>query len=490
MSAATIADRRVHPLTIGLRVLRDLPRTVLAGPAVLAFMSDIGLWRAFALAGLIALVMLFFTWLGWSRFRYGIGERELVIESGILHRNRRTIPFESIQDVDIEQKLLERLVGLFRLRVETGGGGKDEGLIDSVRIEEAERLRGAIRAGKSKVPPATDGAPAESRVLFAMGLPRVFLAGLFNFSLVFLAGLFAFLQTFDRLLPFDIYDPARWIGLVDRALPQRFAFQAVAAVLLMALVLGVVAGMLGTLAREFGFRLTAEPGRLRRVRGMFTRSEAALSLRRLQVALLRSGPMRRAFGFSELFFQSLGAGTDGGGRQSAAPLARDAEIDPILAETGRFRRPEPGSLAVVSRWHSARNLVKLVPVATILIMGVAFRPAFYPALVLIPLLAGAAILARRHHRFGLDDGLLFVARGVWRRRLWIVPARHVQGLALVRSPLQRTLGLATLAVDTAGARATGGPAIVDLRLDSAEALARAVMRARSQVSGKKSGTER
>jgi membrane protein YdbS with pleckstrin-like domain len=274
----TIADRRVHPATILLRFLKEAPSTLLALPAGVAILSRGDLYRALAVAAVAGVVFLFFNWLAWRRFRYGVGAREIVIESGILHRNRRSIPFDRVQDVDIERALLARLFGLAKVRIETGAGGKDEGLLDSVTVAEADRLRAAVRAWHAETRPAA-GADAgaaevpeaahrpEGRLLFAMDLRRVMLFGLFSFSLVYIASLFAFLQTFDRVLPFDIYDPARWIGLVETKLPARLTFAALGFVLFLAVVLGVVAGVLRTVARDYGYRLVAEGGRFRRERG-------------------------------------------------------------------------------------------------------------------------------------------------------------------------------------------------------------------------------
>ena len=98
-----------------------------------------------------------------------------------------------------------------------------------------------------------------------MKLPRLLLFGVFNFSLIYIAGLFALLQAFDdvlaRWLGFDIYDPARWLGLFGERLPDRFTAGAIAAVLGLAVLLGVVAGVARTVARDFGYRLALEGGR-------------------------------------------------------------------------------------------------------------------------------------------------------------------------------------------------------------------------------------
>jgi putative membrane protein len=486
-----------------LRLVREAPSVVFGLPAALAIFSDAGISRAIMAAAAIATVILVVNALSWWSFRYGVGEREIVIESGILTRNRRSIPFERVQDVDIERALLARVFGLAKVRVETGAGGKDEGVLDSVTVAEADRLRASVRAWHGQAPALAaeiEGAAApaivvpevQGRLLFAMDMRRVLIFGLFSFSLVYIASLFALLQTFDKTLPFDIYDPARWIGLVEHRLPSRFTAAAIGFVLFLAILLGVFAGILRTLARDHGYRLSVEGNRFRRERGLFTRTEAVIAKKRVQLALVSSGPIRGLFGWSGLSFQTLGAASDASGMQAAAPFARRDEIEPVLAEAGRLRLPPPPELAMVSSRHIIRALLGSVAPAlvAILIAGVFFTPALF-ALALLPLLGGAAALQRRFHRYALDGALLFISRGVWRQQLWIVPVENVQALSVARSWLQRRLGLATLSVDTAGAPQMRGARIVDLRVELAEGLsAQLAERRRAYASGRKSGTDR
>jgi putative membrane protein len=500
VSEEPVADRRIHPATIALRFIREAPQTLLALPAGVAVLSKGNLTRALIVAAVAGAIFLFFNFLAWSRFRYGVGAREIVIESGILHRNRRIIPFDRIQDVDIERALLARVFGLAKVKIETGAGGKDEGVIDSVSMAEAGRLREAVRAWREAQggdSAAADGAAAqapapEGRLLFSMDMPRLLRFGLFNFSLVYLAALFALLQTFDGWLPFDIYDPGRWIGIVEERLPQRFTIGAIAAVLFVAVLLGVVAGVVRTIAADYRYRLALEGDRFRRERGLFTRSEAVIARTRVQLAHVGTGPVRQALGWAGLSFQTLGAGSGGSGLQPAAPFARREEIEPILAEAGAFRLPPPPELQMVSRRHVLRGLgVNVLPlVVGVGIAGLFFRPALL-LLALAPPLALAAALGRRFHRYALDGDLLFVATGIWRRQLWIVPVASAQALSVARGIVQRRLGLATLSIDTAGAAIINAPRIVDLRLETARELAAEIAeRRRAYSSGRKSGTDK
>ena len=56
----------------------------------------------------------------WWRFTR-VGENEIRIDSGIFSRTHRSIPFDRVLDVDIIQGPVARLLGLARVKFETGG---------------------------------------------------------------------------------------------------------------------------------------------------------------------------------------------------------------------------------------------------------------------------------------------------------------------------------------------------------------------------------
>ena len=477
MSETSVADRRLHPGTVALRIAKNLPSTVLGIPAALAVATDIGIGRVLTAAGIASVLLAFFSWLSWRTFRFGIGAHEVVIETGLLSRNRRTIPVARIHDIDIERGPLERLFGLAKVRIETGGAAKDEGLLDSLGLADAEALRTAIRAGRAGESASRD---VEARPpLFAMSVGRVLVSGLFNFSLVWIAALFGLLQSFDDWLPFDLYDWGRWIGLAERQ-AGRFTPGMIAAALLLAGLLGVLTGIARTLGRDFGYRLTAEPKGLRRERGLFTRTEAVIPKRRIQLAVVEAGLVRRTLGWRALSFQTVGAGGEESGRQSASPLATPDEVAAVLAEVEGLRQPDAAELVRVSRRHVTKALIALFGLLLPVILVAGFiRVEAFLLLLAFPLLALESILARRSHRYAIAGGLLFVQRGFVDRKLWIAPLAKVQSVSVMRSWLQRRLGLSTLVVDTAGAPALGGVRIIDLPAGDAGDLADSLARYRS-----------
>jgi putative membrane protein len=462
-----VADRRLHWASFGIGFVRNVPQFVVGLPAFVGFASDAGLGLTLMLVGAGLAVALGGALLSWLRFRYGVGEADVVIESGVLNRQRRIIPFERVQDIEIEQGLLARLFGVVTVRIETGGGRKDEGRLEAVARAEAHRLRDIIRTRG-----AADEAPTEEReaLLFSMPLPRLLLAGLFNFSLLFLAAIGVVL---DNLQPFL---KARGIGLRElfglaEGVSGRVTVAASLLLVALLVLLGVATGIVRTVMRDYGFRLWRARAGLRRKRGLFTRSEVVIPIRRIQVALIRSGLVTRFLGWFALEYQTLSADVAKSGHQAAAPFARMAEIVPILAETGHADLPAEEEYVRVSRRAVARRsvhlLLPLVPVS--IALSVAFRFGWL-VLPLFPLAVAMAVLHWKRHRYAVTERALVVVNGFMEQRLWVVPYERVQTIGVERGWLQRRLGLATLGIDTAGAGILRAPTISDLDEETAEAL--------------------
>lgn len=483
MSEAAPEPRRLHKATLLVRWLRISPQAAAGVVAASVGLGRAGLGPILLVILAAALVGAGFAFAIWWRFRYTVRSGEIAIESGLFHRQRRVIPYDRVQDIAIERRLLARLFGTARVRIETGGSAADEGDLDMIGLDDALALRDHIRRARRDEPgaeaPAEPAAAAdEEPLLFAMDAGRLVFSGLFNFSLVFLAAIFAALQYFDDFGFIDLADLAR----AERADATAWAIGAVGlratlGLIALLLALGLVAGVARTVARDFGFRLTRAEAGLRRRRGLFTLTEVVIPLRRTQVALIESGAVARLLGWYRLSFQTLGADPKEGGVQVAAPFARTEELAPILAEA-RFPEPPPrASFAHVPRrallrWAGQYLAVGAIAAAAALLVEPRIGIAAFALLVAAVL----ALLRWRKHAYALDERALFVSSGLLRRRLWVIPFEKAQTIHVSRGPLQRALATATLLVDTAGASLVRAPEIVDLDSKEAERLADELLR--------------
>ena len=474
------APERLHPLFLLTGLGRGL-RQMVGGYAAIGYLAATGNLRTAVIMFLaIAVLMVVGVFLTWRRFEYRVGANEIRIDSGILSRTHRSIPFDRIQDVDISQGPVARLLGLARVKFETGGSAgadKDDGALIAIALDRAEALQRQVRARRG---PAADltaaAAPAVAAPLFAMDLRRVLLAGLFNFSLAVIAGLFGATQTVGDALGFDVFKRRFWRDLLDAGSPIAdliLAHQLIAAlagtVLLIAT--GVATGVGRTVLRDYRFRLDRTATSLRRRRGLLTLTDVALPVARVQAAIIGSGPLRDRFGWSDLKLQSLARDEGGKGDYLVAPLARESEIDAIMAEAGW--RPVDRSVEW-QRVSPAYAWGFTVPVALLLV------PAMFALLVMpwigLPALAAIAGLIAtrwlgwRRYRYAIDRDRLLVRSGWWKRRTVILPFASIQSIDLTDSIISRRYGCADLAIGVASGGGYSGHGVPALPRATAQAL--------------------
>ncbi|WAT17273.1 PH domain-containing protein [Aurantiacibacter sp. MUD11] len=495
--------QRVNPLSMAVQLVRLGFQAII--PAAFVLWGSASDADKFDMAGpIIGLVVLliiavvgFRTWLGWVRLRYRVGENDVRVEQGILSRQARSVPYERIQDVSLEQKIVPRLLGLVEVRFETGAGGKDELKLAYVSEAEGEKLRERVRAlvegeeAKPLAAAATDQPPAEvpaasgGRQLFAMDPKRLVTFGLFNFSLVIFAVLLGALQQFEFLLPFDLWgyvesffeteglsEAGSYVSTLDTWARVAAILYAVFAVVLV----GIASGVVKTLVQDWDFLLERTPKGFRRRRGLLTKTDVVMPVHRVQALVVKTGIIRRRFGWHGLSFVSL-AQDSGSANHDVAPFAKMEEIAPIAAEAGftlpdeseDWRRPSPnyyfdrGVLAglfvtligIVAFTAAASGAGGFVP-------GLAVIAVAVPALV--ALLGAREIYRWRYDRHALDPQQVISRKGWLAPRTQVASRVKLHSVEITQGPLGRWRGYCNLVFGMAGGRfAFRGLSLADAR---------------------------
>jgi putative membrane protein len=479
---------RTHPLGLIIVFITGLPQLIF--PVVVLLFgtarSNKGTPYTLYIIAIALGISLLFRWIAWMRFRFHLDEDDIRIEQGVINRTVRSIPYDRIQDVSIEQKLLAQVFNVGEVKFETGGGEGEDAKLSFVSMERAEALRATIRARKADHVNVAESAEAgfvrEARPLFAMDTNRLVTLGLYSFSLVIFAVLGGLAQQFDFLLPFDVWDFKHWIGMAEdrgvsidgvsngaRIIGALFALIAL-------ITLGFATGVIRTVLKEYGFRLDRNERGFRRRRGLLTKTDVVMPVNRVQAANIVTGPIRKRRGWHALKFVSLAQDSKDESDYMAAPLAKLDEIWPIAAEAGIM---PPSAETHFQRGRIRWWMVHLIPVIPVILVAMAAVVVFAEApvarsllLLFVPLgllLTGA--LEWRKFQFAEDASRLYVRRGWWRQQLTIQPQVRVQSAEISQGPLARLAGLVTLHLGIAG----GSLQLVAIPRETAEAIRDRVM---------------
>lgn len=105
------------------------------------------------------LILLLTSLFVYNNFSYEISEDGLKIESGVIHKRQVSLPYEQIQNVNIERTMLDRIFGFARISIETAGSAtgapidtgvlksKSEAYIPGLHIDQAKKVHDLLIDG-------------------------------------------------------------------------------------------------------------------------------------------------------------------------------------------------------------------------------------------------------------------------------------------------------------------------------------------------------
>lgn len=475
------------PFAQGAPLLLALTITAVAGGHIKGLSIRLG-----AEVGLLVVLGL----VRWLRFGYRVVDGRLETRSGLLARQSKAINVDRIRGVEIEAKLVHRLVGVCALQVEHPGAaggrhgrnrsGRDH--IDAISRAEGARLRAvllhqratAVRASGSAAqlpwapsaqrPPAhapeAERPPLTDQTLFRLPTGWLFYA---PFSLrmlvvgpVALGGSIGYLQD-ARIDPGSVAASfARGTGWL-LTLP-------------LALVFMVVLAVGGGAFAYWGWTVTARADDLVITRGLLTRRTTAIERRRLRGVVLREPLLGRPAHAASLSVELSGVtGTSEAGLIPLGPVDALTRFGrEFVAECTVELQPHPLGARRRRRLRAAVPALVLSATAIVVLFSSASVGIVVSAVAVVAGVAGQLWAQESYRALGhaLDDRVVTARHGVLERRTQTVDRRFPIGLRVRQSLFARRAGVATVDVALVS---RGHTRISDMAADEVEALSRAVL---------------
>jgi putative membrane protein len=456
--------RRLHPASVVLGVnLRQLIQAFLFPAAATFAAGGRTMLVALILVGIIGLIARV---LSWQRFHYSFDGEVLRVSEGVLSRNHRALDVARIQQVEIDRSLVQRLLGLAALRVETAGSSSEvEVELRVVPEPDALALRTAVRESKRQV---TGTAPAgngdgdqepPTQVVLRVPLRHVVLGAVTGVRLLVfpavIAGAFQFLgqatdEWVDEAIAFLLEEGVVAPGGGMPGLTLGTGLLLAGVVLALSLITAVVVGIL----RDARFRIERIDDDLHVSRGLLSTRDSVLPLRRIQLVQVQRNWIRRPLGYGSVRILSAGGSGDAD-RRVTVPLLPDADVPALLRQvypgidgapelTGH---PRPAVRRAIFRWLRS---VSYPLVAVWLIPWPLLEAARLPSLALLPLAVVLGIVEYRHLAHGVGERLVASRQGALSVTTSLAPLVKVQAVSTRANYFQRRLGLATVQAHVAG----------------------------------------
>lgn len=467
----------VHPVQEILRLLPVLAVSVIVGSS-----SGNHGW-GLAVAGLLVVVGV----LRWFTTTYRIGPAHVELRRGLLQRQVLSIPRSRIRSVDVDRRVMHRLLGLASVRIGTGqatSGGRDRNRfeLDGLAIGAVPALREALLSGHPVPDGRPDKAPAAAPTEIELARLQPSWVRYAPFSTT---GLVAVAAVAGVVFQYGLGERLAESGTVQRGISWVTTAGPVIAVAVGAVALLAVASAAACVRYLllYGNLLVTDDGRTLRIgHGLLRVRHTTLDRARLRGAVLREPLALRIAGGARLDAIMTGVAAERGESSLLLPAAPAAEAHRVATAVVR----DPALPTTPLRSHGAaarrrRYTRAVMPVVAVLAVAAAATtvtgrtvplPGWVGAGLLLPVAAGLAWDRYRSLGHAVLPGWLITRSGSLDRQRVCLEADGIIGWTVRQTFFQRRAGVATVVAATPAG--VGHYEILDVPVEQAWALVEAV----------------
>ncbi len=418
-----------------------------------------------AVAGLFSLVV---SIVSYYKYFYQLDEEHLYIRQGVFNIKQTTLPFERIQNINIQQQIIHRMLNVVALKIDSAGSSGSEISIDALERGRAEYIRQyvltkrrSIREAESPLPDssttATEGSLPIRSTIISLNLPALIRVGVSQNHLqtagIILGSVFSFVFLIGDALNYNFVDE------VSKLWPGRQQAYLISLVLTVMLVISAFSlTVFRAINRFYNLHLYEDREGFQLIAGLTDRRETAMRKEKIQLAYWVDNPIRRLFKIFTLHIRQAKSGTDTASERVEIPGCSIDQVEDVVNSSF----PElAGASFVQKRMDKAYiswnfRFTGLIPLLAFgVVFGFTLEWKFLIASILFPLIA-YFLLRTFYQRYRWWASLEFIKikSGIFSSKTVVLPLYKIQAVELRSSFYQRRRKLANLVLHTAGGSET------------------------------------
>ncbi|WP_245686428.1 PH domain-containing protein [Psychroflexus sediminis] len=409
-----------------------------------------------------------FSYLSYKKFKFSIQEDAFHLDSGVIKLSHIEIPFERIQNINLQQNVLQQLLNVVGFEIETAGEGTAEIKIKALDKDFATALKSKLIEEKNKVKSSEFNPEEEheyignestthaeedsllfqldfktllkvgisSNLFKGVGLLLAFLAYLYNFIMDFLTNIF------DLNLEEDF----------KNRIPETLSF--ISILIISVIIIGFLVTILTTVLKYFDLKISKNQQNYEVEYGLFKRVNKVIKKTKTQIFEIRTNPVKKLFKIRSVFVSQASSkqltekqkiGIVGLSKENLGILFKSLfqlDLNKLEYELSRSQK------RLFFRYFY-KNLV------IVLGLSVAVYFFFFNLFSLIGLviiflgLSWIAYLKVRKSNIGINSDLISIRKGSIDTKFEIIEIHKLHSVKLSRNIFQQYNGHADLVLETA-----------------------------------------
>jgi len=419
-------------------------------------------------ASLLTLLIGAVAYLQYRRFTFYLDEQhqEFVINKGIISRTNLTIQLDKIQQVNINQSLIQRLVGVYSLEIDTAGSDKKEAHIKAISKDLAEILKETLLARGGQSIHQNKNNTEISEVVQEPGMPFLKLspATLLKIGITSNYG-----QTIALVMGFLL---AAFEGLKDlnqvffeidkeemgNTLRQSASVLSICFLITFILTFLLAINVIRTFLKYYDFKITRQNISLAISSGLFAKKNTLLNPHKVQISAYSQNYFQKKLNILDMRMKQKDSstydGTEVKKNDLEIPGCNTHEKEEILRMIFN-ELPERGVPLLPNYRYVYFSVLfwMALPLAAILISGTWFfetHRTYYPLIAPYLIFSGLLIyFGYRNQRLFVSEGYIIKKSGIWDVQHQILEPHKIQAISTTQMLWHRKPDIGHLTLHTA-----------------------------------------
>ncbi|MDT0686686.1 PH domain-containing protein [Autumnicola psychrophila] len=249
------------------------------------------------------------SYISYKNFKFHIDyeKDELVLTKGVFSTDFIAIPFDKIQQVNFERGILERIIGIYSLVIDTAGSDQKEIKIHAIEKENAEELSAILLSKKEEQQRTIDATDSANHVVdntewtYKLGVGRLLKIGVSSNFLRGFGLIIAFISTLYNEFSRLFFERKELLLEEADKIPfplESFFIFAILAISI--LLLSIFITVAEVFIKYYNLKLVQTSERLHLEMGLRTNTKVSLKPRRVQIVSIITNPLQKWLNIYEI----------------------------------------------------------------------------------------------------------------------------------------------------------------------------------------------
>ena len=410
--------------------------------------------------GAVLLFLLIRAYLTYKNFQFKVENNHFILKSGVLKKTNTAIPFHRIQNINFKQNIIQQIIGVFEVSIETAGSSDTEIAIKALSLSKAKALKEIISKnsefGKEFI--TNDNSKPFVRIgfleLFKVSLTENHLQNLFLFFAVLLGFYQQIEQIVDSLGKADSLDG--FIEAKTNSVSTSFLF---IFILLIAL---IIIAFLSSFVRIFlvHFNLSAylKEDSFEINQGLLTKKTIVLKKQKVQNITISTNPFKKLVGISFITFKQAVSGEINKKKNKLIRIVgcKKEQVELIKESLFSVDEIENSEKKFSNNYYKRRLLLITFSMLTVLYVVLYFilneTTFLYSLILVVPLILFLIIKKVKKRYYKITDSMLLVSKGVFETHLTYLEIFKVQNIKMKQTIFQERSNVTDLILQTASGK--------------------------------------